>query len=693
MSHLKLLSKKAVIPTLCALALSLGLAATVRASVDMTQPVVSTVSPLTATAGQAVNLSITASDDDAGVRNCYLIIGVTSLSSDMTRVSGDDRSATYRQEYTFPFEGSYTVAARCVDRAENVGMGSNVTVVVSAAADVVAPIVGSVTPASAVAGAATTLSANFSDSIGVTDCQFNPGSGASLTATRSGTPQAGQVSYTYTFPSPGTYYTFFTCSDAAGNAGSALRTVTVAGSGPDVAPPVLGPVTNSTLTMGAPVDFGVQYTDNVGVSSCFLVVDGSSVGLATLSGPPTAGNAVRSYTFSTAGSHTVSMTCKDAAMNSGDSATRTITISSDAPAGDVLAPTFPGAISPLTATLNVPVTLSAAYSDNVGATECYLYVDGALAGGASSGGMTGTTSRSHTFASTGSHTARFQCRDAAGNVGVSTTYTVNVTAATPSGGVTGDRFAPIVGSVSNASVAANVSVRYSVTASDSDSGLARCELFVNGSSQGLMDINGSVAARSYTFTAPGTYSVYVSCWDRAGNGASGPVTSVLVTSSTTPTSLPPMGTLVKAMCPAYQVAADHPCRAVYYYGQDGRRHAFPNERVYFTWYRDFDGVREVTDGVLASMSLGRNVNYRPGLRMVKFTTLNRVYAVGRGGVLRWVTTEDIARQLYGSNWSSQIDDIADVFYTNYTFGTDITTTGQFNSSSEAALAMTIDQNW
>jgi hypothetical protein len=157
--------------------------------------------------------------------------------------------------------------------------------------------------------------------------------------------------------------------------------------------------------------------------------------------------------------------------------------------------------------------------------------------------------------------------------------------------------------------------------------------------------------------------------------------------------MPPAGSLVKAICPPYQVAADHPCRAVYYYGQSGRRHAFPNERVFFTWYRDFDSVREVTDAVLASMSLGRNVNYRPGLRMVKFTTLNRVYAVARGGVLRWVTTEEVARQLYGTNWATQIDDIADVFYINYTFGADITSSSQFNPSYEASLAQTIDQNW
>lgn len=273
-------------------------------------------------------------------------------------------------------------------------------------------------------------------------------------------------------------------------------------------------------------------------------------------------------------------------------------------------------LSPLTALVNTPVTLQIGYADNVGVTECYLYVDGSLAGGASSGGMTGVTSRSHTFSTSGAHAIRFQCRDAAGNQGVSTTYTITI-AATPSSG---------------------------------------------GGSGGSSGSGGSGSSSS-------------------GGSGSG-VGSV------------PMGTLIKAVCPTTGVVnADHPCRAVYYYGQDGRRHAFPNERVYFTWFSDFSGVREVSAGTMASITLGRNVTYRPGSRMIKFRTVNRVYAVSRGGTLRWITTEDVARQLYGSNWATKVDDVGDTFYSNYTPGSDITLAAQFNISSETSAAPTIDQNW
>ncbi len=605
-------SRRALISTILALTITLGLAATVRAA-DSVPPVVSAVSPLTATVGQATTLSITASDNDSGITNCYLIIGLTSLTSDMTRVSGDDMSSAYSQSYTFPFEGSYTVAARCVDHSGNIGTGSNVTVVVSAE-DTRPPYVGTVSPTTAMAGEATTFSAIYSDDVRVTGCFFNPGNGTRLPATMTGSATLGTVSYTHTFSSPGNYTTILTCADAARGEGSAFGYITVSGSGPDLVPPRIGSIGYSTpLVVGSPVVFGTTYSDNIGVASCFLNVNGSSVGFATLTGSPAEGNAGRTHTFSTAGSYIVNITCRDAALNSAESDRVTVVIAAAAPAGDVLAPTFTGAISPLTATVNTPVTLSLGYADNVGVTECYLYVDGSLAGGSSSGGMTGTTSRSHTFTTSGAHTARFQCRDAAGNQGVSTTYTVNVAAvSTPGGG---------------------------------------------------------------------------------GSGGSGGTPTPIIPIIPTPGSVL-MGNLIKAICPRTGIVnADHPCRAVYYYGQDGRRHAFPNERVFFTWFSDFNGVREVSDATMASIGLGRNVTYRPGTKMIKFRTVNRVYAVARGGALRWVTTEDVARQLYGATWASQIDDVGDTFYSNYTSGADITASTQFNRTSETASATTIDQNW
>ncbi|TAL20052.1 DNRLRE domain-containing protein [Patescibacteria group bacterium] len=147
------------------------------------------------------------------------------------------------------------------------------------------------------------------------------------------------------------------------------------------------------------------------------------------------------------------------------------------------------------------------------------------------------------------------------------------------------------------------------------------------------------------------------------------------------TPVPP-GTLVKT--------ADAP--AVYYVAEDGKRHAFPNEKIYKSWYADFSSVQTITASSLASMALGKNVVYRPGVKMVKFQTLAKVYTVGPKGELRWITNETLAAALYGADWNQKIDDLSDAFFTDYHYGTDITATSDFSPTSVTAAATTIDGN-
>lgn len=154
-------------------------------------------------------------------------------------------------------------------------------------------------------------------------------------------------------------------------------------------------------------------------------------------------------------------------------------------------------------------------------------------------------------------------------------------------------------------------------------------------------------------------------------------------------ALPPTGSLIKLSCAA-EADVNDPCKAVYYYGADLKRHAFTNERVYFTWYADFSGVRTVTQSAMSSISLGSNATYRPGVRMVKFISLPKVYAVSRNGLLRWVTSEATATSLYGTLWNQKIDDISDAFFTNYQFGADITSSGDYNPANETSTVSTID---
>lgn len=108
--------------------------------------------------------------------------------------------------------------------------------------------------------------------------------------------------------------------------------------------------------------------------------------------------------------------------------------------------------------------------------------------------------------------------------------------------------------------------------------------------------------------------------------------------------------------------------AVYYCGANGKRYAFPHERVFFTWYDDFDDVQIISDAELAAVPLGGNVTYRPGVKMVKLESTPAVYAVYPGGELRWITAPSVAAKYYGVDWAKKVDDLSDAFFTNYSVG-------------------------
>jgi hypothetical protein len=129
---------------------------------------------------------------------------------------------------------------------------------------------------------------------------------------------------------------------------------------------------------------------------------------------------------------------------------------------------------------------------------------------------------------------------------------------------------------------------------------------------------------------------------------------------------------------------------VYYVGNDNMRHAFPDEKTYFSWYVDYVSVTLVSPSTMATIPLGSNVTYRPGVTMIKFPSDNKVYAVEGKRSLRWVTTGFLAQELYGSNWAKKINDISEAFAASYQYGSDITSAADFNVSRETTQAATIE---
>ncbi|MBI4139270.1 hypothetical protein HY479_03935 [Candidatus Uhrbacteria bacterium] len=138
------------------------------------------------------------------------------------------------------------------------------------------------------------------------------------------------------------------------------------------------------------------------------------------------------------------------------------------------------------------------------------------------------------------------------------------------------------------------------------------------------------------------------------------------------------GDLVKASGPS-----------VYYYAENGKRYVFPTEKTYLTWYADFSSVKTVTDAELGALMIGGNATYRPGVKLVKITTDPKVYAIGPGNQLRWIKTEQVAKELYGADWATQVDDIPDPFFINYMLGAEVSSAGDYDRTALRDAAPTI----
>jgi hypothetical protein len=111
--------------------------------------------------------------------------------------------------------------------------------------------------------------------------------------------------------------------------------------------------------------------------------------------------------------------------------------------------------------------------------------------------------------------------------------------------------------------------------------------------------------------------------------------------------------------------------AVYFFAGNGKRYVFPNEKTYFSWYNDFSSVKTISDTELAAIPIGGNVTVRPGTKLVKIQTDPKVYAVTKCGVLHWIESETLAKNLYGDAWATRVIDVPDAFFVNYTIGSSV----------------------
>jgi subtilisin family serine protease len=200
------------------------------------------------------------------------------------------------------------------------------------------------------------------------------------------------------------------------NAARAVALASGGGTPPDTTPPsVYFSSPSAGAVVSGIVSVGVSATDNIGVASVMLSVDGIPVATDTAS----------PYSFNWAtttlpnGTHTVTASATDAAGNSNMSTVSVIVnnvLDTIVPTISITSPTDGVKVS-----TNVSTRVNAA--DNIGVSKVELYVDGVLQGVSTSSPF--TTKWNSAKATRGLHALQCKAYDVAGNVGSSQVVTVN----------------------------------------------------------------------------------------------------------------------------------------------------------------------------------------------------------------------------------------------------------------------------
>ncbi|MEA2522408.1 MAG: hypothetical protein QOI81_2054, partial [Actinomycetota bacterium] len=254
-----------------------------------------------------------------------------------------------------------------------------------------------VTPNSGIAPLNVTADASAStdtDSTPISTYTFSWGDGTAATG-----PQAGATA-PHTFTTAGTYTVTVTVKDTAGLSSTATKSVTVS---PDAPPSAALSVTPNSGT--APLNVTADASASTDTDSTPISTYTFSWGDGTAATGPQAG-ATAPHTYSAAGTFTVTVTVKDTAGLSS-TATKSVTVSPDAPPNASLTVTPNAGIPPL------DVTADASASTDTDGTPIATYAFDWGDGTAATGPQTGATAP-HTFTAVGTYTVTVTVKDTAG---------------------------------------------------------------------------------------------------------------------------------------------------------------------------------------------------------------------------------------------------------------------------------------
>ena len=480
---------------------------------DTTKPNISVTSPSAGAniiTGDTTAIALDASDDFGVTKVEVLVDG--ALEATLT-----DSPYSYTWDTTGAELGDHVITASAYDAAGNVGQASSVTVTIVPPPDVTKPVVAIATPtdgANIVTGDDIAITADASDNVGVSKLEiFIDGLPRSEMQTAPYAMTWGTVG-----TSLGAHTIMVRASDAAGNSDTSTVTINIVPP-PDTTSPtvsVTSPSSDANIVTGTTSAIALAASDNVGVTSVELSIDGSQT--ATMTTSP--------YTYSwdttgfNLGTHTLLAKAYDAAGNVGESSSVTFTI---VPVPDTTKPT--ASITAPVAGANIAQGDSAAItanaSDNVGVTQVEVFIDDTSKSVLQSAPYTYTWSTS-TATSLGTHTILVRASDAAGNTSDSTVI-INIV---PPPDLTAPS-AAITTPAANASIIVGTAVPIDVTATD-DIGVTKVDFQVDAATKN----SDTTSPYSYTWDSTGasigTHTLGVIVYDAAGNTTLVPVSVNIV---------------------------------------------------------------------------------------------------------------------------------------------------------------------
>lgn len=109
----------------------------------------------------------------------------------------------------------------------------------------------------------------------------------------------------------------------------------------------------------------------------------------------------------------------------------------------------------------------------------------------------------------------------------------------------------------------------------------------------------------------------------------------------------------------------------YYLGADQKRYIFPTVGTFKSWFGDREVTAEKTLEEVGEITIGGNVTYKPGSRLITTESVTEVFYIAPGGILRPINAT-LAEKLYGVDWKNMIDDLENHYFTNYKIGPALT---------------------